>query len=40
VKYLPDFLFVSKQIAKFADEFQVPNVLVCVLMAQTLQKSD
>ncbi len=38
MKYLPDFLFVSKLIAKFADEFQVPNELVCVLMAQLVKE--
>ena len=33
MKYLPDFLFYSEVIAIFAAEFQVPNVLECVLMA-------
>ena len=36
LKFLPNYLHFSKLIAIFADEFQVPNVLVCALMAQTV----
>ena len=35
-----DFLHYSELIATFAGEFQVPNVLECILMAQLSKKSD